>query len=229
MMLSYACRLVVGHPITYISSIGEYLAQEFLVHCKIYQNRTLEIWGHSLSGSSQSRPCSWPSVTSTWYSSRSELSAFLQVLQVLIFTHLFLSSADGAPLCYGSKNSPSSFQIQFKYDILCISRQNDMHRPLCSSLMISILLLPFFAWRPFVRHCTSYWPYPDFNTQRWTYNKDIIFQYIDGGSLVQKGHMIFLSSHHWLEVRTTIWSRPRVQSTCSFHCALWVCISEALV
>lgn len=102
--------------------------------------------------------------------------------------------------CSGLENSSSSFKTRLKEHCLSFSSRTACSLP-CSSVT-TVLEPPFVVWRPFVRHCAGHWPslhlihtvtlpqecYPSFG--RW-------------GWFVQKGQIIFLRSHCWLEVKAT--------------------------
>ena len=141
-----------------------------------------------------SRPSSWPCMPSRAFWPHG-LSTFLQILKVLFFffeggsAHLVLCLADSAHLCYGSnsENSSSSFRIQFKVHPLGVSRQNDPLPPLCSTIPVTVLLLPLLARLL----CVATWSLavPWVNTHRWSYNNSVHLCFIDGASLVQRGHV----------------------------------------
>ena len=145
-----------------------------------------------------SRPSSWPCMPSHAFWPHG-LSTFLQILKVLFFleggsAHLVLCLADSAHLCHGSnsENSSSSFRIQFKDNPLGVSRQNGPLPPLCSTIPVTVLLLPLLARLL----CVAAWSLalPWVNTHRWSYNNSIHLCFIDGERLVQRGHVSSLWS-----------------------------------
>ena len=103
--------------------------------------------------------------------------------------HLVLCLADSAHICHGSnsENSSSSFRIQFKVHPLGVSRQNDPLPPLCSTIPVTVLLLPLLTRLL----CVATWSLavPWVNTHRWSYNNSVHLCFIDGASLVQRGHV----------------------------------------
>lgn len=126
------------------------------------------------------------------------LSTFLQIFKVLFYlegcsAHLVLCMADSAHLCHGSNSENFSSSLRDSVQgspARCLQAEWST-----SSLVfvpVIVLLLPLLArllcvaaWSPAVL-----WV----NTHRWPYNNSIHLCFIDGESLVQRGHVSSLWS-----------------------------------
>ena len=145
-----------------------------------------------------SRPSSWPCIPSCAFWPHG-LSIFLQILKVLFFGgealptlfYAWLTVPTSAVVLTVRIPLPSS-GFSSRITPLGVSRQNDILPPLCSSILVTVLLLPLLAWLL----CVATWSLAIawVNTHRWPCNNSIHLCFIDGESLVQRGHVSSLWS-----------------------------------